>query len=178
MSDAESEMYAAERNFATNMRLRREELGWSQGELSRRMRQGGWSNFHQTTVSRIEKHERPIRLSEAGAIARVLEIPLSLLELPEGVAHGVTRVRTALLDTEASGRRLTEAVDDYTAERTALLYEIEHAMPLLDSSTPDEAATQEELSALLARARNVASRDVQYYLAPGEEADDAIDPEA
>lgn len=178
MSDAEGELYAAERNFATNMRLRREELGWSQGELSRRMREAGWSNFHQTTVSRIEKHERPIRLSEAGAIARVLEIPLALLELPEGVAQGITRVRTALADTEASGRRLQRAVDDYEAERVALLYEIEHAVPLLENPAPDELAAQEELSALLARARHVASRDLNYYLSPDGETEDAIDPEA
>ena len=172
-----SGLYAAERNFATNMRLRREELGWSQGELARQMQGAGWANFHQTTISRIEKHERPIRLSEAGAIAKVLQTPLPLLELPEGVAQGVSRVRAALGDTEAAGRRLSVAVTDYEAERTALQYEILHATSLLESPAPEDAASRDELSTLLARARHVASRTATHYLSDNEEPVDGVDHE-
>jgi transcriptional regulator with XRE-family HTH domain len=59
------------------MRLHRDRLGWSQGELSRKLLEAGWTIFHQTTVSRIESGERPIKLGEARAIAAILEVPLS-----------------------------------------------------------------------------------------------------
>lgn len=44
----------------------------SQAELVQRLRDRGWVNVHPTTISRIEKGERPVRLSEATRIAQVL----------------------------------------------------------------------------------------------------------
>jgi len=70
-----------ERRFAENMRRYREAKGWSQGELARRVREAGLENFHQTTISRIEKGERPIRLGEARVIAQVLKKSLTRLLL-------------------------------------------------------------------------------------------------
>lgn len=60
-----------ERQFARNMQKMREGQGWSQSELARKMVEAGWSNYNQMTVSRTEKGERPIRLSEAKALARI-----------------------------------------------------------------------------------------------------------
>lgn len=62
---------ADERQFSKNMQKMRERLGWSQTELARRMVEAGWSNYNQMTVSRTEKGERPIRLSEARALAQI-----------------------------------------------------------------------------------------------------------
>lgn len=75
-----------EQRFADNMRQLRESKSWSQGELARRMQEIGWSSFHQTTVSRIEKCERPLRLGEARAIASILAVGLHrFFEHPEDV---------------------------------------------------------------------------------------------
>lgn len=71
-----------EARFAENMRRRREVNGWSQGELARRMREAGWDAFHQTTISRVENGERPVRLGEARAIAQVLGTGLTMLLQP------------------------------------------------------------------------------------------------
>ena len=41
----------------------REERGWSQSEVARRMKVYGY-NWHQTTVGRVENGKRPLRLNE------------------------------------------------------------------------------------------------------------------
>ena len=75
-----------EERFRLNMRLYRDRNGWSQGELSRRLLNAGWTIFHQTTVSRIEAGERPIKLGEARAITAVLGATLEqMLAAPEEV---------------------------------------------------------------------------------------------
>ncbi|MFI5729177.1 multiprotein-bridging factor 1 family protein [Kribbella sp. NPDC051587] len=80
--------------FAENMRRRREELGWSQGELARKMQDAGWENFHQTTVSRIEKGERPIRLNEARGLAGVMDAAVAEMLRPPAEAELTTRLRS------------------------------------------------------------------------------------
>lgn len=65
-----------EKRFAENMQRLREERGWSQGELARRMVAEGWETYSQMTVSRTEKLDRPIRLGEASAIARLFGVSL------------------------------------------------------------------------------------------------------
>jgi transcriptional regulator with XRE-family HTH domain len=69
--------------FAERMQQIRERLGISQSALVGRLRDNGWSKVHQTTVSRIEKGERPVRLGEARAIASALGVPLSRLVEPD-----------------------------------------------------------------------------------------------
>ena len=69
--------------FAERMQQIRERLGISQGALVGRLRDNGWTKVHQTTVSRIEKGERPVRLGEARAIAAALGVPLSRLVEPD-----------------------------------------------------------------------------------------------
>ncbi len=63
--------------FAQNMTRFREAAKMSQAELVTRLRKQGWNSVHPTTISRIEKGERPVRLSEADRIARVLGQDLS-----------------------------------------------------------------------------------------------------
>lgn len=61
-----------EMNFAVQMSERRRAKGWSQTELAKRVTEAG-VKFHQTTVQRIESGERPLRLTEALAIAEALD---------------------------------------------------------------------------------------------------------
>ncbi|TFE78222.1 XRE family transcriptional regulator [Micrococcus aloeverae] len=63
-----------EARFVAAMKRLREESEWSQGEMARRMTELGWKGFHQTTISRIEKGERPVRLGEAQGIAAALNV--------------------------------------------------------------------------------------------------------
>lgn len=85
-----------ETNFIENARRLRESRGWSQTELARRMAELGWENYSQMTVSRTEKGERPLRLGEARALARVLEKSLdAMLRPPAGQAVKEEAVRLA-----------------------------------------------------------------------------------
>lgn len=75
--------------FIENMKTLRERKGWSQGELARNVAALGWDSFHQTTISRIEKGERPVRLAEARGIAAALEASVAQMTSPPSgqVAH-------------------------------------------------------------------------------------------
>ncbi|PWF82015.1 helix-turn-helix transcriptional regulator [Kocuria rosea] len=69
--------------FIESVRRLREEKGWSQGELARRIQAAGVEGFHQTTVSRIEKGERPVRLGEARALAHILGTSVDRMVAPD-----------------------------------------------------------------------------------------------
>lgn len=59
--------------FGFGVKDRREQLGWSMTELATRLRKKGLDNFHPTTIGRMERGERPIRLSEAQAVVEVFK---------------------------------------------------------------------------------------------------------
>lgn len=69
--------------FAQNMLVLREQKGLSQADLVRRLRENGWHTVHQTTISRIENGERPVRFGEARAIAQALEVTADRLLMPD-----------------------------------------------------------------------------------------------
>lgn len=96
---------AADTNFAQNMAQAREDAGISQAELVQKLRDRGWKNVHPTTISRIEKGERPVKLSEAGRIAGALDQPLvRMMGTPERAS-----AETAL------DKAIHYVVDDYNA---------------------------------------------------------------
>lgn len=102
-----------EPNFAENVRFYREKMGWSQTEFANRLQRAGLENFHQTTVSRLEKGERPIRLGEARVIAAVLGQPVSDLW-----ASPVESALGALAnDMNATGAELGRLADAMKAHR-------------------------------------------------------------
>lgn len=96
-----------EKRFGDTVRNWRNERGWPQEEVARRLAGQGF-DLHQTTIAKIERGARPLRIAEAAALAEVFEMPITAifgLALPED--------RTANLD--AQQRELEEArrqVDD------------------------------------------------------------------
>lgn len=62
--------------FGLEVAAIREGKGWSKAEFATRLAEAGLDNFHPTTVGRMEKGSRPVRLSEAVVIAQVLETRL------------------------------------------------------------------------------------------------------
>lgn len=95
-----------ESNFAESMQRLREARGWSQGELARRMVAEGWENYSQMTVSRTEKLDRPIRLGEASAIARLFGVNLALmtagLDEAADILQALREVRAQLMAAQRS----------------------------------------------------------------------------
>lgn len=73
-------------------------MGWSQGALARRLGEAGFAGSHQTTISRIEKAERPVNVFEAYTIADVFGITVDQLVGREQVApvDGAAGIREAI----------------------------------------------------------------------------------
>lgn len=63
-----------EQNFGDKVRQWRRERNWSQDELAQRLRRHGF-DMHQTTVAKIERGSRPLRVAEAAAIATIFRVP-------------------------------------------------------------------------------------------------------
>jgi transcriptional regulator with XRE-family HTH domain len=108
--------HTEEAAFAQAVQRLREDRGWSQGELARRMVAAGWPSYSQMTVSRTEKLERPIRLNEALALARVFNVTLPLMISggdggPEALA-ALRDVRGQLLAANRSFKIGAESADE------------------------------------------------------------------
>lgn len=129
-----------ESRFAESAKELRERNGWSQGELARRMVEEGWETYSQMTVSRTEKHERPIRLGEARALARVLGSDVNLMvgyRSPDNEQSAVALLRSVSSDLRRAVDRLfTDQVDamEQVAKAVAVVADIDEARPL---STPE-----------------------------------------
>ena len=74
---------AQERSFASQLRRLRTDGGWSQDQFAERLRAFGLAHVTQSTISRIENAQRPVRLAEAQAIASILGVPLSAMTDPD-----------------------------------------------------------------------------------------------
>ena len=119
-----------EANFARRVAELRTREGFSQSELARRMIGQGFANYSQMTVSRTEKGERPIRLSEARALAEILgedlesmmrdkpvaELSLEMQELESSLIISMFKVAQALV----ACRTIGEAVDDIELQLSLL----------------------------------------------------------
>lgn len=88
-----------ELNFAGRMAELRTALGMSQSELARRMVERGYESYSQTSVSRTEKGDRPIRLGEARALAEILGSDIESMMRGTPVSeyiHSVGKTRKAI----------------------------------------------------------------------------------
>ncbi|MGW4090076.1 helix-turn-helix domain-containing protein [Nocardia sp. NPDC004750] len=108
----------ADQRFAENMVRLRERRGLSQADLVRALRQSGWATVHQTTISRIEKGERPVRLGEARMIAEQLGVTTERMLEPvkdTGWALGLSQysagIERALSRIEAGGYEFARSCD-------------------------------------------------------------------
>lgn len=98
--------------FAQAVQRLREDRGWSQGELARRMVAAGWDTYSQMTVSRTEKLERPIRLGEALALARVFNVTLPLMiSGGDGGAEALAALRDVRAQLVAAKRSFTVSAE-------------------------------------------------------------------
>jgi len=63
-----------ERDFGEKMRQWRKARNWSQEDVANKLRTYGF-DMHQTTVAKIERGARPLRVAEAAAIAFIFRVP-------------------------------------------------------------------------------------------------------
>lgn len=90
------------------------------GELARRMVDAGWSDFHQATVSRIEKGQRPVRLGEARALARLLGVHLGYMTAPNEESRTLQRFWSEIEAANSYRTKVIAYVRDWEESRGAL----------------------------------------------------------
>ncbi|MCZ4278602.1 helix-turn-helix domain-containing protein [Rhodococcoides yunnanense] len=106
--------------FAINMQRERERAGLSQADLVRNLREGNWQTVHQTTVSRIEKGERPVRLGEAMSIARALRVDLRHLLLEPDDAKVMASLDSAVKGLDGSYVAIVNRTDVWHSLRDSV----------------------------------------------------------
>ncbi len=65
-----------DRIIGGNIQALRKRLDLSQAELAEKLTRSSGTNYHQQTILRIEKGERPLKVSEAIAFAKVFDVPV------------------------------------------------------------------------------------------------------
>ena len=152
MSDAD------ETRFAESVQEMRERRGWSQGELARRMVDAGWPNYSQMTVSRTEKRERPIRLSEARALARILGSDVDRMvghRSPENEQAAVALLHSVVQD-------LVREVDRLSNDAVSAMGESARAIAALEAVEQSRPLSSPELESFADVAMNRIRELVQY----------------
>lgn len=137
--------------FARRLRQERERLGISQAELARRIAEILGTNVDPSAVTRIEQQIRAVRLDEAVAAAKALDVPLTLLVADDPEAESEAQLQQYLADLALAQReweksrlevlRITRAIqalgggaDWQTRIDPRLLESIDARVPLEDET--------------------------------------------
>lgn len=156
-----------EAHFIAAVKRIREELGWSQGELAKRMADSGWEGFHQTTISRIEKGERPVRLGEARGLAKALGALVGQMLLPEEESKALRDLELALVSVEQAAKDIASSAHDLLTGQTILSYQLKEALEMSVDESADDWVTERYADAIKAaeRALNMTPHSVlEEYL--------------
>ncbi len=155
-------------HFSNRLKTEREQRGWSQAEMAKMLRDNGIEPMHWTTVAKIEKGTRSVRIDEAAGIADLFGTSVDVM-LGRGAKQRVDLIHTlsAVVDTAyrsatqvhrirtALGDRVTDlsALDDLPA-RDALVAGCERARALLMSA-------DDEFTALGAAGRKIVNKELK-----------------
>lgn len=126
-----------EQRFVASVQRHREEKGWSQGELARRMVAAGWDGFHQTTISRIEKGTRPVRLGESRSLASIFGTTVSQMVMPAEEDKAMWDFGDALANLRAAEKLIRDGVEEWEKWSTILRHELSRVETLDPSSWKD-----------------------------------------
>lgn len=121
--------------FVGRMRAERIRAGLSQNEFARRLSESVGYVVDGSSVTRMEKERRGVRLGEGVAIADVLGVPLAALLTYEGSFEArMDEMRFALADAEAARGIAVEEVD----RRQEVVDELREQLDALQAQADDE----------------------------------------
>lgn len=118
------------------MRRRRDELGLSRNQLAVIAKDSGLTNFHPTTIARVESGERAVKLHEAMALASILDTTLERLtvdseshateaadiEVQQGIIEGIAlEIADVVGRFEAEKRKLSALLSGLSPSAQVLL---------------------------------------------------------
>ena len=143
-----------EKRFGEVVRGWRQDRNWSQEDVAERLRHEGFE-MHQTTIAKIERGTRPLRVAEATAIAKIFKMPImAVFELSQPGDYPGWLADTRpddLLDRERAlqtARDLSDRARDRmysAAERHAFfLGEIEKLVLKMNQETADQVRNDSE----------------------------------
>lgn len=92
--------------FRRNLKSFREQAGWNQPELARKMVAQGWPTYSQMTVKRTEEGDRAVPLAEAVGLAEVFGVKMDALLLTREAEQSFAKVRRSLLELKEARRNL------------------------------------------------------------------------
>lgn len=98
----------------------------SQAGLANAMKERGHDKWSQATVWSVEQGKRPLRLTEAAALAEILQAEVGDLLQSSEASKTMDRIRDALVEVDRIGREIGSLVLDFEEARTALRDEIAH----------------------------------------------------
>lgn len=102
-----------EKSFGIKVRDWRKARGWSQDDLASELNDLGFE-MHQTTVAKIERGARPLRVSEAVAIAHIFGVPALAVfngPGPENEPWSAKRMREHLEFIEAGAQQVKDRLE-------------------------------------------------------------------
>lgn len=162
-----------ERVIGAKVRLLREERGWSQSDLARRLSDIGLE-MHQTTVAKMEAGRRPLRVSEAVAVAQACGLPgnaLFWLPVP-GETPTLAQAREDLARTEQAAeeteRVLMGSIEMYTKMYASQLAHVRQMADLADTLAKVQAATETERDQVTADAMATIDRMQEQSKRPSD----------
>ena len=141
---------------AWNVRLHRENRGWSQADLAQKMAADGWK-YHPQTVHRVEAGQRKVTIGEAEALARIFGTTIDSLTWPDMVTHTsawlgmftaradaafeqiASQTRELLFDREHLERALAEIGRRGISDHEDVLGPIDEARSVLADAAPEQA---------------------------------------
>jgi transcriptional regulator with XRE-family HTH domain len=135
-----------EKRFGEVVRSWRQDRNWSQEDVADRLRHQGFE-MHQTTVAKIERGARPLRVAEAAALADVFEMPIMAvfeLSLPEDHTADLDLRRIEL---EQARRRVDDSRDtlySVAQHHAYLLAEVEKLILRMNQDVANEVTNDPE----------------------------------
>lgn len=111
---------AEEEQFRRAVALLRKQRGFSQERLAKDMHAAGWTDFHQATISRIEKGTRPVRLGEARTLAKLLGADIDSMLTPSALSRTTAQAQADLNAYISKFRAAVQSVADAEEARTHL----------------------------------------------------------
>jgi transcriptional regulator with XRE-family HTH domain len=101
-----------EDHFAKRLRAEREHRGWSQAEMAKMLSDRGIS-MHWTTIAKIEKNDRSVRIDEAAGIADLFDTSVdALLGRKVRPGNDLAYILRAVLNTARQSAEQTAAIAD------------------------------------------------------------------
>ncbi|OAV78100.1 hypothetical protein AYO52_13635 [Dietzia sp. 111N12-1] len=129
------------------------------------MKERGFDAFHQTTISRVEKGERPVRLGEAVAFADIFGRPLeSMLAAPSGEVAPDSEIMAAFIRRTVNWQN--DAIQAITKHMWCIANIREARKEFLELG--GERAPDDELLALLKEYDGLFDRDNEFLVGQAE----------